>query len=190
MVWFKCDWSFNYFFQWREFIKTEHSLFHILTVFLAHDSDIFWDLFKESVHYQGYNIAALPYVFKQHIFNKFFLNVKVIRWSVFFSLRFHGCICCKLVINYGYDLFALLMWVICIKEYLYQNDQKPKNYSRLIIDNVTCWSNKKILSNGKFKPSSLVWTNQILRCLKYDKYIHHIIIYHYVYGKRKKIQCM
>lgn len=29
------------FFQWREFIKTEHSLFHILTVFLAHDSDIF-----------------------------------------------------------------------------------------------------------------------------------------------------
>lgn len=90
------------------------------------------------------------------------------------------------VINYGYDLFALLMWVICIKEYLYQNDQKPKNYSRLINDNVTCWSNKKYYPNGKFKPSSLVLTNQIIRCLKYDKYIHHRIIYHYVYGNKKK----
>lgn len=189
MVWCKCDWSFNYFFKWREFIKTEHSLFHILTVFLAHDSDIFWDLFKKGYTIKG-TILLRCLMFSSNTFLISFFKCKSNPLVCFFSLRFHGCICCKLVINYGYDLFALLMWVICIKEYLYQNDQKPKNYSRLINDNVTCWSNKKILSNGKFKPSSLVWTNQILRCLKYDKYIHHIIIYHYVYGKRKKIQCM
>lgn len=149
---------------------------------------------QSTVCFKGYTIKGTILLrclmFSSNTFLISFFKCKSNPLVCFFSLRFHGCICCKLVINYGYDLFALLMWVICIKEYLYQNDQKPKNYSRLINDNVTCWSNKKILSNGKFKPSSLVWTNQILRCLKYDKYIHHIIIYHYVYGKRKKIQCM
>lgn len=188
MVWFKCDWSFNYFFKWREFIKTAHSLFHILTVFL-HTILIFFEICIRKGTLSRVQYCCDCLMFSSNTFLISFFKCKSNQLVCFSSLRFHGCICCKLVINYGYDLFALLMWVICIKEYLYQNDQKPNNYSRLINDNVTCWSNKKILSNGKFKPSSLVWTNQILRCLKYDKYIHHIIIYHYVYGKRKNIQC-
>lgn len=128
-------------------------MFHILTVFLAHDSDIFWDLYKKGYTIKG-TILLRCLMFSSNTFLISFFKCKSNPLVCFFSLRFHGCICCKLVINYGYDLFALLMWVICIKEYLYQNDQKPKNYSRLINDNVTCWSNKKILSNGKFKPSS------------------------------------
>lgn len=177
------------------FLNGENSLrqstvcFIFLRYFL-HTILIFFEIcLKKGYTIKG-TILLRCLMFSSNTFLKSFFKCKSNPLVCFFSLRFHGCICCKLVINYGYDLFALLMWVICIKEYLYQNDQKPKNYSRLINDNVTCWSNKKILSNGKFKPSSLVWTNQILRCLKYDKYIHHIIIYHYVYGKRKKIQCM
>lgn len=105
----------------------------------------------------------------------------------FFCFLFFLCVFMDVfvVINYRYDLFAILMWVICIKEYLYQNDQKPKNYLTLNYDNVTCWRNKKILSSGNVKLSSLVWTIQILRCLRYEKYKHHRIIYHYVYGNRK-----
>lgn len=59
---------------------------------------------------------------------------------VFFCFLFFLCVFMDVfvVINYRYDLFAILMWVICIKEYLYQNDQKPKNYLTLIYDNVTC----------------------------------------------------
>lgn len=58
----------------------------------------------------------------------------------FFCFLFFLCVFMDVfvVINYHYDFFAILMWVICIKEYLYQNDQKPKNYLTLIYDNVTC----------------------------------------------------
>lgn len=41
LVWFKCDWSFDYFFKWREFIKIEYSLFYIFMVFFVYDFDIF-----------------------------------------------------------------------------------------------------------------------------------------------------
>lgn len=42
------------------------------------------------------------------------------------------------VVKYDYvGFFFRLMWVLCIKEYLYQNEQKPKNHQRYFHDNVT-----------------------------------------------------